>query len=82
MTQEKPSTIVRKLKGTVVSNKMDKTVVVSVDRVKTHSKYNKQYTVSKKYKVHDPENKAVVGDIVEFIACRPLSKTKRWKLVS
>ncbi len=81
MTEEKPTTIVRKLKGTVVSNKMAKTAVVSVNRVKTHTKYNKQYTVSKKYKVHDPENKAVIGEVVEFIACRPLSKTKRWKLV-
>lgn len=80
MSEEK-TTIQRKLKGTVVGNKMDKTAVVRVDRVKTHSKYKKQYTVSKNYKVHDPENKAVVGDVVEFVACRPLSKTKRWKLV-
>ena len=80
MSEEK-TTIQRKLKGTVVSNKMDKTAVVRIDRVKTHKKYNKQYTVSKKYKVHDPENKAVLGEIVEFVACRPLSKTKRWKLV-
>jgi small subunit ribosomal protein S17 len=70
----------RTLKGVVVSNKMDKTAVVSVDRVKTHTKYKKQYTVSTKYQVHDPENKAKLGDTVEIISCRPLSKNKRWRL--
>jgi small subunit ribosomal protein S17 len=72
----------KKLRGEVVSNKMQKTIVVRVDKVKTHRKYNKQYTVSKNYKVHDEENKAKVGDMVEFIACRPLSKEKRWKLIA
>ena len=80
MTQEN-KTIQRKLKGTIVSDKMEKTVVVSIDRVRTHSKYKKQYTSSKKYKVHDPENKGKVGDIVEFVACRPMSKDKRWRLI-
>lgn len=72
----------RKLKGVVVSNKMDKTVVVSVDRVKTHSKYKKQYTVSTKYHAHDENNQAKVGDEVEIVACRPLSKNKRWRLAA
>ena len=81
MTIETPKTLVRKLKGTIVSNKMDKTIVVEVDRVKTHQKYGKKYTVSTKYHVHDPENVGAIGDIVEFVACRPISKNKRWRLV-
>ena len=80
MTQEN-KTIQRKLKGIIVSDKMEKTIVVSIDHVRTHSKYKKQYTLSKKYKVHDPENKGKVGDIVEFVACRPMSKEKRWRLI-
>ena len=80
MTTETPTKLVRKLKGVIVSNKMDKTVVVTVDRVKTHPKYGKKYTVSTKYHVHDPQNIGAEGDIVEFIACRPLSKNKRWRL--
>ena len=60
---------------------MDKTIVVKVDRVKNHSKYKKQYTVSRNYKVHDEKGTGKVGDIVEFIECRPMSKTKRWRLV-
>lgn len=71
----------RKFKGVVVSDKMNKTVVVRVDRVRSHRKYDKQYTVSKKYKVHDEKGGAKIGDIVEFVEVRPLSKTKRWKLV-
>jgi len=72
----------RKMKGIVVSDKMHKTAVVRVDLVRTHRKYHKQYTVSKRYKVHDEQNQAKLGDVVEFIECRPLSKTKRWRLVS
>ena len=83
MTKEDNAKSTKKqFKGVVVSDKMDKTVIVRIDRVRTHSKYNKQYASSKRYKVHDPNNKAKVGDIVEFTECRPLSKEKRWKLVS
>ena len=71
----------RTFKGIVTSDKMDKTVVVRVDHVRRHAKYEKQYTVSKKYKVHDEANKHKVGDVVEFIECRPLSKDKRWRVV-
>lgn len=73
--------IKRKLKGIVVRNKMDKTVVVRVDHVRAHPKYKKQYTVSKNYKVHDEKENSKIGDVVEFVECRPLSKTKRWRLV-
>jgi len=72
----------RTFRGTVVSDKMDKTIVVQVDHVRRHSKYEKQYTVSKKYKVHDEANAHKVGDVVEFIECRPLSKEKRWRVVA
>lgn len=81
MTTAKKRTIKKRFKGVVVSDKMDRTVIVQIDSVRTHKKYNKKYTVSKRYKVHDTNNKAKVGDIVEFVECRPLSKTKKWKLV-
>ncbi|XOU94512.1 MAG: 30S ribosomal protein S17 [Candidatus Kerfeldbacteria bacterium] len=73
---------VRKLKGVVVSDKMDKTVVVLVTRIKKHPKYSKQYKSSKKYQVHDQNNEFKIGDKVEFIAVRPISKVKRWKVVT
>lgn len=75
------SKIVRKLRGIVTSNKMEKTIVVEVDRTKVHPKYKKRYVSSKKYKVHDPENKCFIGDYVEFRASKPISKDKRWKLI-
>ncbi len=62
--------------GTVVSDKMDKTVVVETKRTFKHTRFHKIVTKSKKYKVHDEKGIAKVGDIVEFYECRPLSKTK------
>jgi len=73
--------IKRTFKGIVVSDKMDKTVVVRVDRVKLHPKYQKRYKVSKRYKVHDEKNKCKSGDKVLFSECRPLSKEKRWRII-
>lgn len=67
---------IAKKKGTVVSDKMDKTIVVAVQSLKTHPKYLKKYRSTKKYKVHDAENKCKVGDVVEFIQCKPISKDK------
>lgn len=72
----------RQLSGLVVSDKMDKTVVVRVDRIASHPKYHKQYTVSKKFHAHDPLNAYKVGDQVIIEAMRPLSATKRWKVIS
>ena len=69
----------RRLRGTVVSTAMQKTAVVQIDRRVAHPKYGKMYTVSKTFKVHDPEAKARVGDLVEIEECRPLSKDKRWR---
>jgi small subunit ribosomal protein S17 len=72
----------RQLQGVVTSDKMDKTIVVAVRRVKTHPKYHKQFSVSKKYKVHDSKNEYHTGDVVIFEETRPLSREKRWKVVS
>ena len=74
-------TIKRKLKGEVVSDKMEKTVVVRVDRFQLHPTYQKRYRVSKKYKAHDPENKYKIGDVIEITESRPISKDKRWKVI-
>ena len=75
-------TMRRKMSGVVVGDKMDKTIVVRVDRVAVHPKYKKRYTVSKKYKVHDEKNAYKEGDKVSFVECRPLSKDKRWRVVN
>jgi small subunit ribosomal protein S17 len=75
---EKNKIIIRK-KGTVVSDKMNKTIVVAVDIFKTHPKYKKKYKSTKKYKVHDENSKYKIGDVVEIIPCRPYSKTKSYK---
>ena len=69
----------RKFKGVVVSDKSDKTIVVVIKRAKVHPKYLKRFAVTKKYKVHDEQNKFKVGDEVYFVECRPLSKDKRWR---
>ena len=71
----------RTLRGTVVSDKMEKTIVVSVTRFVKHPKYHKYMKVTKKYKAHDPEEKATVGEIVTIRETRPLSKDKRFELV-
>ena len=73
-------TIRRRFTGTVVSDRMDKTIVVRVDSQKVHPKYKKRYKTSLKYKVHDPENQFSTGDKVSFVECRPLSKDKRWRV--
>ena len=68
--------------GTVVSTKMDKTVVVEVSRIWTHPLYKKTLRTTKKYLVHDEENKAKEGDTVSFTESKPISKRKRFKLTS
>lgn len=81
MEKEARKKIFRKFHGTVVSDAMDKTIVVSVEMTKKHPKYLKHYKVHKKFKVHDQENKYKVGDLVEFVECRPISKEKRWTVI-
>ena len=78
---ETKNIIIRRMTGVVVSNKADKTLKVRVDRLKMHPKYKKRYTVSKSYAVHDERNQFQEGDVVEFVASRPYSKTKRWRVV-
>lgn len=70
------------LKGVIVSNKMNKTVVVAVTRLKEHPKYKRRYKVTKKYKAHDEENGYKIGDRVVIKQVRPISKEKKWKVVS
>ena len=65
-----------KFQGIVVSDRMDKTIVVAVETLKTHPKYKKQYISTKRFKVHDAENTYRVGDKVMFRVCRPMSKDK------
>lgn len=71
----------RRMTGTVVSDAMNKTVVVSVERTVVHPKYQKRYVVSKKYKAHDEGNEYHVGDTVIIEESRPYSRTKRWRVV-
>lgn len=70
------------LQGVVVSDKMDKTIVVEVETHKRHAKYLKRIKYSNKYYAHDEKNEAHVGDVVTIMGCRPLSATKRFRLVS
>ena len=67
--------------GNVVSNKMEKTITVSVERKIKHPMYGKFVSQSKKYAVHDEKNECNVGDTVKIMETRPLSKNKRWRLV-
>lgn len=71
----------RRLQGVVVSNKMDKTIVVETENKKNHPIYKKRVTVRKKYKVDDRNNVANVGDVVIFEECRPLSHDKHFRLI-
>ncbi|MBA4179744.1 MAG: 30S ribosomal protein S17 [Anaerolinea sp.] len=71
----------RIIQGTVVSNKMDKTVVVSVGRKKKHPLYHKVMSVTERYKAHDEDNGCKLGDVVRIQECRPLSRDKRWRVV-
>ncbi len=80
MSQEKRTK--RRLQGVVVSDKMDKTAIVRVDRTVIHSKYLKRFTISKRYKAHDEANAFHVGDVVTIEECRPLSRDKRWRIVT
>ncbi len=75
---KQPTKVKRILTGVVSSDKMDKTIVVSVERLKQHPHYKQRYRVNKKYQAHDPENKYKVGDKVTIQESRPISKEKKW----
>lgn len=79
--KKEPARIYRSFTGVVTSDAMNKTITVRVDDMKLNTKYQKKYKVSKKYHVHDEKEQAKAGDVVQFVECRPLSKTKRWRLV-
>ena len=77
-----PARNARKVRtGTVVSDKMQKTVVVAIDRRVAHPVYGKMVTRTKRVKAHDEENSAKTGDTVRIMETRPLSKDKRWRVV-
>ena len=67
--------------GTVVSSKMDKTAIIAVERKVAHPVYGKQVVRTKKYYAQDDENAAREGDVVKIVETKPLSKTKRWRIV-
>jgi len=71
----------RVIRGVVVSDKMNKTVVVAATRLKEHPKYRKRYKVTKRYKAHDEKNEFKVGDAVVIRETKPISKDKRWVVV-
>ncbi len=81
MAEQEKSKIVRSLTGKVVSDKMNKTVTVLVERRAKHPLYGKVIRLSKKYHAHDEDNACNEGDTVVIEECRPLSKTKSWKVV-
>jgi small subunit ribosomal protein S17 len=72
----------QRLIGTVISDKMDKTIVVAVETTRRHKLYGKVITLVKKYKAHDEHNEAQVGDRVQIIESRPISRHKRYSLVA
>jgi len=70
----------RELRGKVVSDRMEKTVVVLVERTKRHQLYRKNYVISTKFKAHDEKNEYKTGDMVAIVETKPTSKTKRWEV--
>nr|YP_009296730.1 ribosomal protein S17 [Apophlaea sinclairii]AOM65870.1 ribosomal protein S17 [Apophlaea sinclairii] len=68
--------------GIVISNKMNKTIVVAVKKQNFHTKYRKNILLTKKYKAHDERNQYTVGDIVTIKEVKPISKTKRWTVIN
>ncbi|MDP2741364.1 MAG: 30S ribosomal protein S17 [bacterium] len=72
----------KKLTGIVVSDKMQKTVVVQVERIKEHPKYKRRYKIHKKYKVHDENQQYHIGDTVVIEETKPMSKDKRWIVIN
>jgi small subunit ribosomal protein S17 len=66
--------------GRVVSNKMDKTVIIAVEKTVTHRLYHRAMKRTSKFAAHDEENRCNIGDVVEIVSSRPLSRTKRWRV--
>ncbi|MBI5079093.1 30S ribosomal protein S17 [Candidatus Wolfebacteria bacterium] len=72
----------RKLEGTIVSDKMNKTRVVEITRLKMHPRYKKYYKITRKFKAHDEKNEYKTGEKVVIEETKPLSKDKRWKIIT
>jgi small subunit ribosomal protein S17 len=81
MSEAEKKAVVKERIGEVISAKMDKTIVVRVERRFPHPQYKKIVKLQKKFYAHDGDKKAKQGDTVRIAECRPLSKLKRWKLV-
>ena len=81
MTQMETRNLRKVRQGVVISDKMDKTIVVAAKFKEKHPIYGKFVQKTKKYRVHDEKNEAHMGDTVQIMETRPLSKTKRWRLV-
>ena len=81
MAEETNKTGKKVFQGTVVSDKMEKTIVVLIERRTMHPIYQKYVTQSKKFKAHDEKNEAKIGDTVKIMECRPVSKDKTWNLL-
>ncbi len=73
---------IKVIRGKVISDIMDKTVVVDIERVKTHNLYHKKYTLNKKYKAHDEKNEYKNGDTVEIAPTKPISKDKKYIVIN
>lgn len=71
----------KRLSGVVVGEKMDKTAMVLVSRLKKHRTYGKYYREQKKYMAHDPDNRCRLGDKVSIIESKPISRNKRWQVI-
>lgn len=80
-TTQQNESVHRSFTGTVTSDKMNKTIVVEVVRNLRHPIYGKLYKRSQKFHVHDEKEQFSIGDTVTFVECRPLSKTKKWRVV-
>jgi small subunit ribosomal protein S17 len=80
MSEQQTVNVARALTGTIVSDKMNKTVTVLVERKVKHPLYGKIIRLSKKYHAHDENNEFGMGDIVVIEECRPISKTKAWRV--
>ena len=79
-TVAKRAPVRKELVGVVVSDKMDKSIVIRVDSAKMHPRYRKVVRTSSKFHVHDERNDAHEGDTVRVVECRPMSRSKRWRL--
>jgi len=71
----------KQLKGIIISDKMQKTVVIDVEQIKEHKKYKRRYKFNKKYKAHDEKGEYKKGERVIIEECRPISKHKRWRVI-